>query len=181
MRFVLEEVLAVACDALGIVIFGARGSIRAHAAVRARALFQSPAHRVLGPSACAGLHLTELVAVRVRFTRDPVQEMIGLTRCAARVAILRTRGAVHTCASFACAFFDIAALRISSVGRGLSLHLALTVTICPCKALATLPVVCARARNALFAAVLGTARASGGNAIWTYALKIPTAHRIGSV
>ena len=68
------------------------------------------------------------------------------------------------------AFFEAPALRVSSVGRGLSLYLALAVAISPRNTRPSLQIVFALARNALLVAVFGAECAGGGSPILTLAL-----------
>ena len=63
----IQEVLAAAGNTLGVVILRTSGVRRAHATVRTRASFRSPAHRVLSSGASCRLDFADLVAISVWF------------------------------------------------------------------------------------------------------------------
>ena len=110
-------------------MLGTRGALRRHATVGTRTLLVNAAHRVLRTGAFAGLHLAEAVAVREWLARDSVQEIFGIARFAARIALPRTTSANGVCAVATNARLVCTTLSIARARAGFRLHLAVLVAI----------------------------------------------------
>ena len=148
-------------------MLGTRGALRRHAAVGTRALLVNAAHRVLRPGAFAGLHLAEAVAVRVWLARDSVQEIIGIARCAVRIAFPLTSCTCGTRAMFAHAFLRVSAFCIGIIGGRSDLDLPEFVTVRVGLAESSVQIEFADTSSTFPIALLGTLQPGGRKSCWT--------------